>query len=102
MINCVIRLNMPNKFKGLYLLAHRRTENAFSLNTPLNNPMNITIKGDLGIKTLDTHETVDGVYQATTNNFEQFSTEEIGFDAYIGLLGRGFREAHQSLFDENK
>lgn len=102
MIKYIESIGVNNKFKGLYLLAQRRSENGFDLNTPLNNPMNITSKGDLGRKTMSTQETENGVLVNTTNNFGAFSSEEAGFNGYIELLKDGYNDAYSALIDTNK
>ncbi len=91
-----------NKFKGLYMIAQRRQENGFSLKTPLNNPMNIKGSGDAGKKSMATHETYNGKYEARVESFANFTSEEAGFDGYIELLKKNFPDAHHALTDNSK
>ena len=86
-----------NKFKGLYMVAQRRQENGFSTNTPLNNPMNIKGSGDAGKKSMATHETYGGKYQAVTESFANFTSEDAGFQGYLNLLKKNFPYAYSAL-----
>lgn len=91
-----------NKFKGLYMIAQRRQENGFSLKTPLNNPMNIKGSGDAGKKSMSTHETYNGKYEAKVESFANFTSEEAGFTGYIELLKKNFPDAYNALTDNSK
>ncbi len=86
-----------NKFKGLYIIAQRRQENGFSLNTPLNNPMNIKGSGDAGKSKLSTHETYNGKYQEVVDSFAQFTSEDAGFQGYLELLQKNYPYAYSAL-----
>ncbi|WP_336963234.1 hypothetical protein [Chryseobacterium contaminans] len=101
-INYVATHTSANKFKGLYMIAQRRQENGFSLKTPLNNPMNIKGSGDAGKKSMSTHETYDGKYQARVESFANFTSEEAGFNGYIELLKKNFPDAYTALTDNSK
>lgn len=101
-INYVATHTSANKFKGLYMIAQRRQENGFSLKTPLNNPMNIKGSGDAGKKSMSTHETYDGKYQARVESFANFTSEEAGFNGYIELLKKNFPDAYTALTDNLK
>ncbi len=82
-----------NKFKGLYMVAQRRQENSFKLEVPNNNPMNIKGKGDLGSSSLNTHEYINGKKVNMADAFANFSSVEKGFEGYLDLLQRNFKEA---------
>ncbi|SDI83925.1 hypothetical protein [Chryseobacterium jejuense] len=101
-INYVSTHTSANKFKGLYMIAQRRQENGFSLKTPLNNPMNIKGSGDAGKKSMSTHETYEGKYQARVESFANFTSEEAGFNGYIELLKKNFPDAYTALTDNSK
>ena len=101
-INFVDSLKSSNKFKGLYMIAQRRQENGFNLNTPGNNPMNIKGSGDAGQTALNTHEYINGQKVNMKDNFANFTTMEKGFEGYIGLLERNFNNAYLSLINDSK
>ena len=86
-----------NKFKGLYMVAQRRQENGFNINTPLNNPMNIKGSGDAGKEKLSTHETYGGKYQAVVDSFAKFTSEDAGFQGYLDLLKKNYPYAYSAL-----
>ena len=102
-IEYIDKKSTKNKFKGLYMVAQRRQENGFSIETIGNNPMNIKGKGDLGQISIDTHETINGKYVSVPGEkFANFSTEDKGFQGYLDLLDSNYSDAYKSLFDDTK
>jgi hypothetical protein len=100
-IKMVQNKGKSNKFKGLYMVAQRRQENSFKLKVPNNNPMNIKGKGDLGSSSIRTHEFIKGVKVYMNDDFANFSTVEKGFEGYLDLLNRNYKEAYDSILSDN-
>lgn len=102
-IDYIDKKSTVNKFKGLYMVAQRRQENGFSIETIGNNPMNIKGKGDLGQIAMNTHETINGKYVSVPGEkFANFSNEDMGFQGYLDLLDSNYNDAYKSLFDDSK
>lgn len=93
-----------NKYKALYIVAQKRTENGFKLN-PKGNIYNIKGKGDKGsVKISATEYDKNGKAYKKTDSYAVYSSNDKASEAYLSLVQNSsyYKDSWSALTDDKK